>query len=132
MIEDNINFINEKTFPKLMEIFGWEIKPNYQTYNGLVITRADFYPIGHVLGYSSKAIIECDGESVIELNGVKYYDFLEIVDDLGIEEAIKSFPSWNVIVEKQWAIRKSNKEGKIWVGAFSNLSELPYRKSLRC
>ena len=116
MIEDNINFIQEKTFPQIMKIFGWELKPNYQVYQGLAIIRADFYPIGHVLGYSSKATIICDGESIIELNGTKYYDFDEIVQDIGFDKAIE----------------RHNKDGKEWVGAFTNLAEMPYRKTIRC
>lgn len=132
MIEDNINFINEQTFPQIMKIFGWEVKPNYQVYQGLAIIRADFYPIGHVLGFSSKATIICDGESIIELNGTKYHDFDEIVQEIGLTNAIESFPTWKVTVEKQWAILKHNNDGKKWVGAFTNLAEMPYRKTIRC
>jgi hypothetical protein len=132
MLEDNINFINEKAFPELMKVFGWEIKPNFKVYQGLAIIRADFYPIGHVLGFSSKAIIICDGESIIKYNGSKYTDFDDIVQEIGFDAAMESFPEWEITVEKQWAIKKHHKDGKYWVGAFTNLAEMPYRKTIRC
>jgi len=115
-----------------MGIFGWEVKPDYQVYQGLAIIRADFYPVGHELGYSSKAKIVCDGESIIEYNHSKYRNFEEIVEEIGFDKAIESFPHWTIKVEKQWAIIKHGRHGKEWVAAFTNLAEMPYRKTIRC
>jgi hypothetical protein len=43
-------------------------------------------------------------------------------------KAIETFPEWEIKIEKQWAIKKSGE----WVSAFTNLAEMPYRKTVRC
>jgi len=125
--KDDFNFIENETFPKLMEIFGWTLK-EYKTYQNLAIIRADFYPIGYVLGFSKKAIIICDGEMLINYRGNSYSDFEDLVSLFG-EEAYETFPDWEIKIEKQWAVKSLDGE---WITAFSNLVEMPYRTQVKC
>jgi hypothetical protein len=127
MLKDNINFIEESVFPNIMKIFGWEIKDDYMTHDGLAVVRADFYPLGHIFAYSSKAIIVCDGEMQIVYDGLTFTNFEDMKKVYG-ERAIETFPEWEVKIEKQWAIKRSGE----WVSAFTNLAEMPYRKNVRC
>ena len=124
---DNVNFIAPQLLPKWFETFGWNLK-KFDTYNGLAVARADFYPIGFIIGFSNKAIIICDGETKINYNGEEYFDFEELKNKLG-EKAYSTFPEWRIEIEKQWTIKKTNGE---WVAAFSDLSEMPFRKDIRC
>ena len=110
-----------------MKIFGWEVKQDYMTHDGLAIVRADFYPVGHIFAYSSRAIIVCDGEMQIIYDGLTFTDFSQLVEVYG-NDAINTFPEWEIKIEKQWAIKKAGK----WVSAFTNLSEMPYRTNVRC
>ncbi len=93
----------------------------------MAVVRADFYPVGHVLGYSKKAVIICDGEMQIIYDNKTFTDFEHMVQIYG-KDAYKTFPKWEIKIEKQWAIKK---EGQ-WVAAFTNLSEMPYSKQVRC
>ena len=48
-LQDNINFIGKGHFQPLFKIFGWQCK-EVRTYREMDVIRADFYPVGHVLG----------------------------------------------------------------------------------
>ena len=115
-------------FPQVMNVFGWKLSEDFKVYNGVALIRADFYPIGHVLGYSDKATLVCDGEMRVVYQETVYTDFKEMLDIYG-EDAYETFPEWEIIIEKQWAVKKHNGE---WVAAFTNLAEMPYRKQVRC
>ena len=127
MLEDNINFASREMFPELMGIFGWSIK-EFKIYKDLAVVRADFYPVGHILGFSKKAIIVCDGETMIKFDGQIFTDFEELKTTIGEDLAYESFPQWEIVIEKQWAIKRNGE----WIGAFSHLAEMPYRKQVRC
>ena len=127
MLKDNINFIDKDAFPSLMDIFGWSIKLDFMTHKDMAVVRADFYPTGHVFAYSQKALIVCDGKMDIVYKGKSYTDFSELKDDIG-DRAIETFPEWEIKMEKQWTVKKNGQ----WVAAFTNLAEMPYRKTLRC
>ena len=125
--EDNFNFITTSYFPKMMEIFGWSVK-DYNTYNNLAIVRADFYPIGHILGFSKKAVIVCDGNMLFIYNGREYEDFSQLYEELG-DKAYDTFPDWDIKVAKEWLIKGLNGE---WIYSFSNLVQMPYRTQVKC
>jgi hypothetical protein len=125
-LQDEINYADKRLIPKVFDIFGWKLQ-QFKTYENLALVRADFYDVGHVLAISKKAVIVCEGISVFDYNGVEYEDFEELFNMVG-EEAYATFPEWNIRIEKEWTIRKNGE----WVLAFSNLSEMPYRKQVRC
>ena len=126
MLEDNINFMKKEVFPEFLSIFGWKVK-EFKTYDGLAVIRADFYPIGHVLAISKKAVIVCEGNSQFDCSGSCYYDFKELIKQEG-DSAYETFPSWVITVEKEWTIRKNGE----WIHSFSNLQDMPYRKQVKC
>ena len=127
MLKDNIKFVEADSLPDLMNIFGWTVKEGYMIHEGLAVVRADFYPLGHMLAYSSKAQIICDGEMCIKYNGQTFTDYQQLVEIYGTE-AINTFPEWEIKIEKQWTVKRNGQ----WVSAFTNLAEMPYRKSVRC
>ena len=127
MLKDNINFVEADSLPDLMNIFGWTVKEGYMIHEGLAVVRADFYPLGHMLAYSSKAQIICDGEMCIKYNGQTITDYQQLEEIYGTE-AINTFPEWEIKIEKQWTVKRNGQ----WVSAFTNLAEMPYRKSVRC
>jgi len=124
---DNFNFVTDSHFPKIMEIFGWSLK-EYKTYNNLAVVRADFYPVGYILGFSKKAVIVCDGEMLITYNGKDYSEFSQLYEEYG-DGAYETFPDWDIKIVKEWLIKGLNGE---WVFAFSNLAEMPYRTQVKC
>ena len=128
MICDNINFTPEEILPQVMRVFGWKLSEDFKVHNGIALVRADFYPIGHVLGYSEKATLVCDGETKIIYKNKVYLDFKDLLEVYG-EKAYETFPEWEIVIEKQWAVKKYSGE---WVAAFTNLAEMPYRKQVRC
>ena len=125
-LNDNENFADKNLIPKVFDIFGWKLQ-QFKTYENLALVRADFYPVGHVLAISKKAVIVCEGKTVFDFEDGEYRDFSELFGKMG-EEAYKTFPEWKIWMEKEWTIRKNGE----WVLAFSNLSEMPYRKQVRC
>jgi predicted metal-dependent RNase len=125
-LKDNINFTDKEQFPALLKVFGWQVK-DYKTFKDMAIIRADFYPVGHVLGFSKKAVLICDGSMQIIYDNKTFTDFQHMLEIYG-ENAYETFPEWEIKIEKQWAIKK---EGA-WVGAFTNLAEMPYSKTVRC
>ncbi len=127
MLKDNNNFIDKDAFPTLMKIFGWDVKDDFMTHENMAVVRADFYPTGHVFAYSKKAVIVCDGKMNITYKGKSYTDFSELEEEYGTK-AIATFPKWDIKMEKQWTVKKNGQ----WVAAFTNLAEMPYRKTLRC
>jgi len=125
-LDDNNNYADVKLINQIFDIFGWNLQ-NYKTYQDLALVRADFYPIGYVLAISKKAVIVCEGSTVFYYDGEEYSDFEELFNTVG-EKAYGTFPKWDVVVERQWTIRRNGK----WISAFSTLSEMPYRKQVRC
>jgi len=125
-LQDEINYADKKLIPKVFEIFGWKLQ-TFKVYQNLALVRADFYPVGHVLAISKKAVIVCEGKTIFEWNNLEYSDFDELLEKIG-ERAYSTFPEWNIWMEKEWTIRKNGE----WILAFSNLSEMPYRKQVRC
>ena len=126
---DNINFISKSVFGDIMEVFGWRLVDNFKCYKNLAILRADFYPIGHIIGVSDKAYIVCDGEMSVVYKGREYNDINDLLYEYG-EKVYETFPEWEIRVEKQWAIKTY--DGDEWVAAFTNLAEMPYRKQVKC
>tara|TARA_R100000152_G_C6747709_1_gene171297 strand:- start:502 stop:885 length:384 start_codon:yes stop_codon:yes gene_type:complete len=125
-LNDNINFTDKEQFPALLKIFGWNAR-DFNTFRNMAIVRADFYPVGHVLAFSKKAVIMCDGEMQIIYDNKTFTDFQHMLELYG-EKAYETFPNWEIKVEKQWAIKKNGE----WVAAFSNLAEMPFSKQVRC
>lgn len=64
-----------------MELSDWKVK-EYKMFNGLVLLKPDFYP-EDILAYSKKAIIICDGSSVINYRGYVFSDTQELVKKYG-------------------------------------------------
>lgn len=110
-----------------MNIFGWNAKNDFLIHKDMAVVRADFYPTGHVFAISKKAVIVCDGKMEIEYKGKTYTDFSELYDKYG-NKAFDTFPDWDIKVEKQWTVKKNGQ----WCAAFTNLAEMPYRKTIRC
>jgi len=130
LLLDNNNFIPINTIGVVLSAFGWSHSEskNYTTSEELVtIVKPDFYPNGHVLAVSKKAIIVCDGESQFEYQGKEYNDVQEIIGEFGIQ-IIETFPQWKFTIEKEWTIKKNGE----YVHSFSSLKELRHRKKLRC
>lgn len=125
-LNDNINFTDKEQFPALLKIFGWNAR-DFNTFRNMAIVRADFYPVGHVLAFSKKAVIMCDGEMQIVYDNKTFTDFQHMLELYG-DKAYETFPNWEIKVEKQWAIKKNGE----WVAAFSNLAEMPFSKQVRC
>ena len=126
---DNINFTNKTVFSDLMTVFGWRLVDDFRCYKNLAVIRADFYPLGHIIGVSDKAYIICDGEMNVVYRGRTFSDFEELLELYG-EDAYETFPDWEIRIEKQWAIKKNSDNE--WVAAFTNLAEMPYRKQVKC
>jgi len=125
-INDENNFCQPKLFNDLMNIFGWQLK-EFKTVQDLAVVRADFYPVGHLLAISKKAVVICDGESEFIYNGNTYTDFNDLYSEIG-DKAYNTFPDWEVIIEKQWAVKRNGQ----WVSAFTNIKEMPTTKQIRC
>jgi len=125
-LKDNINFTDKEQFPALFRVFGWKVR-HFNTFKGMAVIRADFYPIGHVLGFSKKAVIMCDGEMQIVYDNKTFTDFQHMIEIYG-DRAYETFPDWEIIVEKQWAIKKDGE----WIASFTNLAEMPYSKQVKC
>ena len=125
-LQDEIYYADKNLIPKVFDIFGWKLQ-TLQTYDNLALVRADFYPVGYVLAISKKAVIVCEGRTVFDYEGNEYRDFSELFEEIG-QKAYSTFPDWKIWMEKEWTIRKNGE----WVLAFSNLSEMPYRKQVRC
>jgi len=125
-LNDNNNYADVKLIKQIFDIFGWNLQ-NYKTYQDLALLRADFYPIGYILAISKKAVIVCEGSTVFYYDGEEYSDFEQLFKLEG-EQAYGTFPKWNVVIERQWTIRRNGE----WISAFSTLSEMPYRKQVRC
>ena len=130
MLLDNRNFIPLNTIGVVLSAFGWshsESKDYSVGKETLTIVKPDFYPAGHVLAVSKKAVIVCDGESQFEYQGKEYNDVQEIIGEFGIQ-IIETFPEWIFTLEKEWTIMKNGQ----YVHSFSSLNELRHRKKLRC
>jgi len=127
MISVNKQFLDEEYFLSCMELSEWDVK-QYKMHNGLVMLKPDFYPEGYILAYSKKAIIICDGSSVINYRGHIFNDVEELVKKYG-EKILSEYQTWDFKQEKEWLIRRLNGE---WVDSFSRMSGLKNRRKLRC
>jgi len=125
-LKDDLNYADKRIIKTVFDIFGWNLK-EVKEYDNVALIRADFYPVGYVLAISNKAIIICEGQSVFTYKNKEYNDFEELLNTIG-SRAYSTFPNWQVGMEKEWTIRKNGE----WIGSFSNLSDMPYRKQVRC
>lgn len=121
------HFLDEDFFKDCFEMKGWKIK-KYEKYEDKVLFNPNFYPEEYILAYSSKAIIICDGLSVINYRGCEFNDSSTLVKKHGIE-ALSDYRNWDIKQEKEWLIKKLNGS---WVHSFSKISGLKYRKKVRC
>ena len=124
-LNDNLNFTDKVNVPLFLKAFGWICK-DFHTYEDLAPLKADFYPKGFVLALSKKAVILCDGESLIRYNGEEYNSFDELKAKYG-KDAYLTFPDWELIEEKEWVVKKNGE----WVYAFTDFSELPFRSNMK-
>lgn len=127
MISDNKQILHKELFLSCMRISDWNVK-QYKMFNGLVLLKPDFYPTGYILAYSNKAIIICDGSSVINYRGSVFNDTEQLVEKYG-ERILSEYQTWDFKQEKEWLIKRLNGD---WVDSFSKMSELKHRKKLRC
>ena len=127
MISDNKYVLDEELFISCMEILDWDIK-DYKKYQGKVLLKPDFYQAGFILASSTKAIIICDGSSVINYRDEFYEDFSDLLKKHG-DLALEDYMNWHYEQEKEWLIRKFN--GK-FISTFSKMSQLKKRSEVRC
>jgi hypothetical protein len=124
---DDDNFIESSIIQPIVQTFGWTLK-DIKTYQEFALIRADFYPIGYIFASSKKAIIICDGETIVVYNDIEYTDVADLILQYG-ESIIDDFANWHFKVVKEWVIKKHSGE---WVSSFSTLKEMPYRTRIRC
>jgi hypothetical protein len=128
---DNYNFLPPNTIHLLLDAFGWSYSKSNDYRNldniNMTLLRADFYPVGHVLAVSKKAVIVCDGESLIEYKDEVYEDVQELIDKFG-NSVIDKFSSWKFLSEKEWTVKKNGE----YVHSFSSFKDIKHRKKLRC
>ena len=88
-LNDNNNYADVKLINQIFDIFGWNLQ-NYKTYQDLALLRADFYPIGYVLAISKKAVIVCEGSTVV---GSAFSD----VGGYGVGVCLESSVGWGIV-----------------------------------
>ena len=94
----------------------------------LVYFKPDFYPEGYILAATTKAIIICDGSSVINYRDTEFKDVSQIIETFGIE-AIRDYDNWNFEQEKEWLVRKLNGQ---WIYSFTSVIEMKSERELKC
>ena len=112
--------------PIVLESHGWIYKDSI-SYLDYTLMKPDFYPSGFVLAVSKKAVIICDGSSLIKYNGNEYSDIEEMIKLHG-REIIKTFPQWEFEIEKEWTVMKNGQ----YVHSFTSFDQITERKKLRC
>ena len=124
-LNDGLNFTGKANLPLLLSAFGWICK-DFMVCDNLAPLKADFYPKGFVLALSKKAVILCDGESLIRYDGEEFESFADLKFKYG-RNAYRTFPDWEIVVEKEWVVKKNGE----WLYAFTNFSELPFRSNMK-
>jgi|8_EtaG_2_1085327.scaffolds.fasta_scaffold327507_1 predicted metal-dependent RNase len=123
-ISDNDSFIQRNIVKDVLKAFGWTIS-NYITHEDVAIIRADFYPSGHVLATSKRAIIVCDGNTEVMFKGTKFSGIKELYEFYG-EKAIHNFQDWEFLMVKEWVVKRNSGE---FITTFSTLKEMPTEKT---
>jgi len=123
---DYSNIIPKGMLPIVLEAHGWIYKDSI-SYLDYTLMKPDFYPSGFVLAVSKKAVIICDGSSLIKYNGNEYSDIEEMIKLHG-REIIKTFPQWEFEIEKEWTVMKNGQ----YVHSFTSFDQITERKKLRC
>ena len=123
---DYSNIIPKGMLPIVLEAHGWIYKDSI-SYLNYTLMKPDFYPTGFVLAVSKKAVIICDGSSLIKFKDIEYTDVEEIIRKFG-RAIIDTFPQWEFEIEKEWTVMKNG----VYVHSFSSFDQIEERKKLRC
>lgn len=123
---DYSNIIPKGMLPIVLEAHGWIYKDSI-SYLNYTLMKPDFYPTGFVLAVSKKAVIICDGSSLIKFKDIEYTDVEEIISKFG-RAIIDTFPQWEFEIEKEWTVMKNG----VYVHSFSSFDQIEERKKLRC
>ena len=123
---DYSNIIPKGILPIVLKAHGW-IYSNSIDYKGFTLLKPDFYPLGFVLAVSKKAVIVCDGESLIKFKGNEYADVQEIIEQFGYN-IITTFPKWEFVIEREWVIKKNGE----YIHSFTSFDQIVERKKIRC
>ena len=136
MEPDGKNFFNEVTLKLILQTFNWDYCHSLMDYckegdkweHSFVPFRADFYPEGALLARSDKAIIKSVGKTIIHYRNERFLTGWGIYDRFGID-GMNDIESWDFEEEKEWTITKFNGE---WVTTFTELTQCPFRTTIRC
>jgi len=123
---DYSNIIPKGMLPIVLEAHGWIYKDSL-SYLDYTLMKPDFYPSGFVLALSKKAVIICDGTSLIKYNGDEYSDIEEMIEQHG-KDIIETFSQWEFEIEKEWTVMKNGQ----YVHSFTSFDQITERKKLRC
>lgn len=123
---DYSNIIPKGMLPIVLEAHGWIYKDSL-SYLDYTLMKPDFYPSGFVLAVSKKAVIICDGDTLIRFKGIEYSDITDLINEFG-KEIINTFPQWDFVIEKEWTVMKNGQ----YVHSFSSFDQIEERKKLRC
>lgn len=123
---DYSNIIPKGMLPIVLEAHGWIYKDSI-SYQDYTLMKPDFYPSGFVLAVSKKAVIICDGTSLIKFNGIEYSDIEEMIELHG-KDIIETFSQWEFEIEKEWTVMKNGQ----YVHSFTSFDQITERKKLRC
>ena len=123
---DYSNIIPKGMLTIVLEAHGWIYKDSL-SYLNYTLMKPDFYPSGFVLALSKKAVIICDGISLIKYNGSEYSDIEEMIEQHG-KDIIETFSQWEFEIEKEWTVMKNGQ----YVHSFTSFDQITERKKLRC
>ena len=123
---DYSNIIPKGMLPIVLEAHGWIYKDSF-SYLDYTLMKPDFYPTGFVLAVSKKAVIICDGSSLIKFKDEEYTEVEEMINKFG-KAIIETFPQWEFEIEKEWTVMKNGE----YVHSFSSFDQIAERKKLRC
>tara|TARA_R100000742_G_C4279366_1_gene103739 strand:- start:3193 stop:3573 length:381 start_codon:yes stop_codon:yes gene_type:complete len=126
MLCDYENILPNEILPALLKSQGWLYRDSKQ-YKDYTLMKPDFYPVGYVLAVSMKAVIVCDGETLIEYKDKLYTDVEDMISEYGID-VISTFHSWKFLVEREWVVKKNGE----YVHSFSSCYQIGKRSKLRC
>jgi len=133
---DNTYYMSEDVLRIILKQLGWtysgsltDILKEHDLSGPIVPVRADFYPCGWKLAQSDKALIVCDGyKSVIHYKNERFLTGWGIYDRFG-HDGLNDIKNWKFEEEMEWLIKKWNGD---LITSFTNLTECPFRTSIRC
>jgi hypothetical protein len=136
MIVNGKDFMSEGALRMVLDQLGWtyaeslkDITKGEHDIEGEVLPlRADFYPVGWKLAQSTKAIITCDGQTIIHYKNERFLTPWGIFDMFG-SDSLNDIENWKFEEEREWCIKKLNGD---WVTTFTYLTECPFRTKVRC